>query len=157
MGRPNYAGSEDVTRDRCRAHLASSMDVARSSRLVRRRRCSHVVGCHRRLWVMVCRRRSGLGGDAVARSPRERCHLLPACLGSATPLAHLGALGSAHARLPWGPDAACPPDRGVAATVPSNLGTATATPDRGIAAIATAALGVCCRRAHLGNRHIARA
>jgi hypothetical protein len=46
-GHPNCAGSEDVTRDHRCAHLAPSVtSLARTSRLMRRRRYSHVEGRH---------------------------------------------------------------------------------------------------------------
>jgi hypothetical protein len=57
-GRPNCSGSEDVTRDHRCAHLAPSMTpLARTSRLMHRRRYSHVEG--RRLLV-------GLGSAAAS-------------------------------------------------------------------------------------------
>jgi hypothetical protein len=65
-GRPNCAGSEDVTRDHRCAHLAPSMmPLARTSHLMRRRRYSHVEG--RRLLV-------GLE-SATASGPRGRRRL----------------------------------------------------------------------------------
>jgi hypothetical protein len=64
----NCAGSEDVTRDHRCAHLGPSvMPLARTSRLMRRRRYSHVDG--RRLLA-------GLG-SAASSGPRGR-HRLPA-------------------------------------------------------------------------------
>jgi hypothetical protein len=55
LGRPNYAGLEDVTRDHRRAHLATIVDAARFLCLVRRRRCSQVGGATvvRGLWCVV--------------------------------------------------------------------------------------------------------
>jgi hypothetical protein len=65
-GRPNCAGSEDVTRDHRCTHLAPSVTpLARTSRLMRRRRYSHVDG--RRLLA-------GLG-SAASSEPRGRRRL----------------------------------------------------------------------------------
>jgi hypothetical protein len=65
-GRPNCAGSEDVTRDQRCAHLAPSVTpLARTSCLMRRRRYSHVVG--RRLLA-------GLG-SAASSGPQGRRRL----------------------------------------------------------------------------------
>jgi hypothetical protein len=62
----NCGGSEDVTRDHCYAHLGPSMTpLTRTSRLMRRRRYSHVDG--RRLLA-------GLG-SAASSGPRGRRHL----------------------------------------------------------------------------------
>jgi hypothetical protein len=62
----NYAGSEDVMRDHHCAHLAASVtSLARTSRLMRRRRYSHVDG--RRLLA-------GLG-SAASSGPRGRRRL----------------------------------------------------------------------------------
>jgi hypothetical protein len=61
-----YTGSEDVTRDHRCAHLARSVtSLARTSRLMRRRRYSYVDG--RRLLA-------GLG-SAASSGPRGRCCL----------------------------------------------------------------------------------
>jgi hypothetical protein len=65
----NCAGSEDVTRDHCCAHLGPSVTpLARTSRLMRRRRYSHVNG--RRLLT-------GLG-SAASSGPQGRRRRLPA-------------------------------------------------------------------------------
>jgi hypothetical protein len=62
----NCAGSEDITRDHCCAHLGPSVTpLARTSRLMRRRRYSHVDG--RRLLA-------GLG-SAASSGPRGRRRL----------------------------------------------------------------------------------
>jgi hypothetical protein len=62
----NYAGSEDVTRNHCCAHLGPFVTpLARRSRLMRRRRYSHVDG--RRLLA-------GLG-SAASSGPRGRRRL----------------------------------------------------------------------------------
>jgi hypothetical protein len=67
-GRPNCAKSEDVTRDHRCAHLVPSVTpLARTSRLMRRRRYSHVNG--RRLLA-------GLGSVASSGPLGRRC--LPA-------------------------------------------------------------------------------
>jgi hypothetical protein len=67
LDRPNCAGSEDVKRDHRCAHLAPSVTpLARTSRLMRRRRYSHVDG--RRLLA-------GLG-SAASLGPRGRRRLL---------------------------------------------------------------------------------
>jgi hypothetical protein len=138
----NCARSEDVTRDRRRVHLAPSVDAARSSRLMRRRRCSHIEEHHRCSWVMVCRCRSGQGvrsrrspasraSSPLARPPWE-CHRLSSV---STPRGHRHSPAS-------GPDFTRPPDRKATATAPPNLGTAVVTPGRGTIAAATAAPGV---------------
>jgi hypothetical protein len=133
LERPNCAGSKDVTHDRHRAHLVPSVDVSRSSLLVRRHCCSHVrgativrgLGCVAAAWAWGC--------VNVARPPRECCRHLP------TRLKSVGA-----SRLPWGPVVAAarpprgpavarPPDQGAAITAPPNLGTAATTSNQGTA------------------------
>lgn len=136
MRRLNYARSEDVTRDLRCLHLAPSVDAARSSRLVRRHHCSRIEGHHLCLWVRLCRRRLGLGCEAVARPPRECCHRLHARLGSVVASRPSWCLGVAAARLPRSLDAARPLDRGAATTAPPNMRTAAVTPDRETAAAA---------------------
>ena len=105
VGEPKLHRSEDVTRDRRRAHHAPSVDATRSSSLVQRRRCSPVGGRHRHSWVMVCNRRSGMAVRR-RRSPAS---------GARLPLTRLpwecrilGAPGSPLARPTRSPDAAHP-------------------------------------------------
>jgi hypothetical protein len=72
----NCAGSEDVSRDHRCAHLGPSVTpLARTSRLMRRRRYSHVDGRRRRYSHVDGRRlRAGLG-SAASSGPRGRRRL----------------------------------------------------------------------------------
>jgi hypothetical protein len=121
----NCVGSEDVTRDHRCAHLGPSVTpLARRSRLMRRRRYSHVeVPPPRDL------------GDAAACSPALEVPP-PRDLGDAA--ACSPALEVSPPR-DLGDAAACPPDRGAAAT---DLGTTAVNPDRGTSTTARRGHGV---------------
>lgn len=82
MGCPNCAGLENVTRDCRHAHVAPFVDASGCSPLVRRHRCSHIIGCHRRSWAMGVSSPLGPRVRHCRSPPRERYRRLPACLGS---------------------------------------------------------------------------
>jgi hypothetical protein len=155
----NYAGSEDVTRDHRCAHLAPSVtSLARTSRLMRRRRYSHVDGRRllaglgsattselrgrRRLPAQgpaadretsaTARRGNGVAatGLGTAATAQGRCRRSPSGSGATT--ASLGTAATAQGRCRRSPS-------GSGAAI-AGLGTA-ATACRGRRAAATAATG----------------
>jgi hypothetical protein len=129
------AGSEDVTRDHRCAHLAPSvMSLARTSRLMRRRRYSHVDG-RRLLAGLGSAASSGLRGRR--RCPHkglaaDRGTSATARRGNGVAATGLGSAAAAQGRCRRSPSGSG------AATV--GLGT-TATACRGRGATATAATG----------------
>lgn len=102
-------------------------------------------------WVMVCRRRSPASG---ALSP------FVARLKSVTASRPPWGPKVAAARLTRGPNAARPPDRGVAATTPPNLGTVAATVALGSAGVtrsqATASIACVVARASGWGRGVSK-